>query len=121
MADVRDFYIKNTDNPTYKDGEIIVQDNIQVIINKMEMLLFTNKGECFSDVSMGCDLEFYLWQTNVSTDYIKSIIQNQFDTYIQELSNFNYTINLQILEGNIQDILIINININDVSANFIFS
>ena len=43
--DVRDFYITWDGHPKYNSKEIIVQDVIRTIINKIEMVLFTNKGE----------------------------------------------------------------------------
>ncbi len=121
MRDIRDFYITWVGHPRYQEGEIIVEDVLRVVINKIEMLLFTNKGEFIGDIDLGCDLEFYLWQTNVSTDYIKNVIQEQFDKYIPELANYNYTLNLDIMQGNIQDILVVDITLNDVNVKAIFS
>ncbi len=120
-SDVRDFYITYPGHPRYKDGEIIVDDLIKVIINKIEMCLFTNKGEFIGDLSFGCDLPFYLWSTNVSADFIKGVIQEQFDTYIPELNNYAHTLEVSLMEGSIQDILVIDITINDVGVKAVFS
>lgn len=121
MRDIRDFYITWVGHPKYKEGEIVVEDVIRVIINKIEILLFTNKGEFIGDIDLGCDLEFYLWQTNVSTDFIKNVIQEQFDKYIPELINYNYTLNVSLMEGTISDILVIDIALNDTNVKAIFS
>ncbi len=121
MKDVRDFYITWDGHPRYKDDEIIVEDVIRVIINKIEMVLFTNKGEFIGDLDFGADLTFYLWQTTVSTEYIKGIIQEQFDKYIPELQNYNYTINLDMMEGTYSDILVVNITLNNYNINAVFS
>lgn len=121
MKDIRDFYITWDEHPKFKEGEIIVQDTIRVIINKIEMLLFTNKGEFIGDVNLGCDLEFFLWSTNVSTDYIRNIIQEQFDKYIPELKNYTFSLNLKMLEGTLQDILEIDIFLNNINVKAVFS
>jgi hypothetical protein len=121
VRDIRDFYITWKGHPKFKEGEIIVEDVLRVIINKIELLLFTNKGEFIGDVDLGCDLEYYLWQTNVSTEFIKNIIQEQFDKYIPELINYNYTLNLEMMEGTIADILVVDITLNDVNVKAIFS
>lgn len=120
MLDIRDFYITGEGHPRFQEGEIIVEDTLRVIINKIEMCLFTNKGDFIGDPNFGCDLESFLWATNVSTDYIKSIIQEQFDIYVPELRNYNYTLNLEMMEGTLQDILIINININQLNIQAVF-
>jgi hypothetical protein len=121
MLDIRDFYITWEGHPRYKSDEIIVEDILRVIINKMEMILFSNKGDFIGDLDFGADLNFFLWQTNVSTDYIKSIIQQQFDKYIPELQNYSYTINLEMMEGTFADILIVNITLNNLNIQAVFS
>ena len=116
MADYRDFYILWVGHPNYNSDEIIVSDDISVITQKIELCLFTNQGECAGDINFGCNLVQLLWQTSVSTDYIKSTILNQFATYIPELINYNYTVNVTISEGSLQDILIVDITISDTTA-----
>ena len=121
MRDIRDFYIRYQGHPLYKDGEIITDDVINVIVNKVEMVLFTNKGDFIGDVSFGTNLSTYLWSTSVSADYIQNVIQEQFDQYIPELKNYNTTLNVQLMEGTLADILVVNITINDVNVQAIFS
>ena len=121
LKDIRDFYITWAGHPKYNDEEIIDEDVIRLIINKIEMCLFTNKGEFIGDVNYGCDLPLYLWQTNVSVEFIRSVIQKQFDTYIPELRNYNSTLDVRITEGTLEDILIVDITINELSVNAVFS
>lgn len=119
--DIRDFYITWDGHPKYKDGEIIVESALRVVINKIEMVLFTNKGEFIGDVNFGSDLPIYLWQTRVSSDFIKNLIQEQFDTYIPELRNYNSTLTVEICEGTLQDILKVNVTLNELVVNAQFS
>lgn len=120
MQDYRDFYIRWKGHPAYKEGEIIIEDATKAIVQKIELCLFTNKGDFIGDINFGCDLEFYLWETNVSADFIKSSIQDQFDTYIPELRRTNYTLDVFITEGTLQDILVVNITVNDAEVKAIF-
>lgn len=119
--DIRDFYITWVGHPKFKDGEIIVEDILKVIVNKIEVVLFTNQGEFIGDTNLGCSLELLLWSTNVSTDFIKNSIQEQFDKYIPELRNYNTSLDVQIMEGTLSDILIINITLNEYNVKAIFS
>jgi hypothetical protein len=121
MKDIRDFYIKFPQHPNYQSNQIIVDDVIQVIVNKIEMILFTNQGDFIGDISLGSNLSTYLWNTNVSADYIQNVIQEQFNQYIPELVNYNTTLNVQLMEGTLADILVVNITINDVNVQAIFS
>lgn len=120
MTDVRDFYVLNTADPAFNDSMILEDSVLDVIVSKIKMVLFTNPGEIISDVQCGIGLEYLLWSTTVSTDFIKSEIQKQFSRYIEELSNYSYSINLSMMEGIFGDILIINIQINDVQITAVF-
>jgi hypothetical protein len=120
MADYRTFYIVSQNDTRYKPNEIIVQDKLRVIVNKMEILLFTNKGDVMADLDMGCDLDYYVWQTNVSGDYVKANIVAQFNNYIPELNTVNWDINVSLLEGTLQDILVIDIFVDEYSIKAIF-
>ncbi len=120
MKDIRDFYITWKGHPRYNENEIIVDSVISVLFNKIEMVLFTNKGEFIGDYNFGCDLELYLWQTNVSIEYIKNVIQTQFDTYIPELRQYYTSINIEIMESTLSDIMVVNILVNEYLVNAIF-
>ncbi len=53
MRDVRDFYITWPGHDSYNDNEIIQSDPINVIVQKMEMILFTDKGDFVGDPNFG--------------------------------------------------------------------
>lgn len=121
VKDIREFYITWKGHPKYNDNIIIVDEQIRLIVNKIEMVLFTNKGDSLADFNFGADLEFFLWKTTVSTDYIRSIITEQFKQYIPELERYNYSIDLTMTEGDFKDILLINITINDIDVRVMYS
>lgn len=113
MNDYRDFYILSEGNSRFSPDEFVVEDATRVIIQKIEMCLYTNKGEVMSDINLGCDLEFLLWNTRVSTDYVRSIILEQFKNYIPELFTRNFSLNVSMLEGNYTDQMIIAISVDE--------
>ena len=119
LTDVRDFYIKSKEHPNFHSENIIKEYKISSIIQKIEICLLTNKGDLISNPNFGCDLPLYLWSTNVSADFIKDVINNQFKTYIPELFSTNYFLNVFITEGTIQDVLIVQISINELEVNAI--
>ena len=121
MRDSKDFYIVWEGHPKYKEGEIVTDERIRVIVQKIEMVLFTNKGDCIADIDFGADITRYLWETNVSTDFIRNEIIRQFDTYIPELELYDYSVELELLRGTIRDILIINVYVNELLVGAQFS
>ena len=113
--DFTDFYIIYSDDPSYVSGEIIEDEVVNVIVQKYKMILFTNKGDVLGDPDFGSNLEELLFETKVSESYVTNIINGQINTYIEELSNTNYTLNVIFVQDpeNYQDIMFINLKFAD--------
>ncbi len=111
--DYRDFYIKYPQHNKYNSEAFFTETKTDMIVNKIEMLLFTRKGDFIADPNFGCDLEFYLWQTRVSATKIEDIIREQINLYIPELNDIGYNLTVSIMQGQIRDVLVIDIVLND--------
>ena len=114
-VDFTDFYILYKEHPRYVPKELIEDEVINVIIQKYEMVLFTNKGEVLGDPNFGANLPELLFQTKVSDTYVKDVINEQIATYIPELLSTNYTLNVVFVQDpeNYQDIMFVNLKVAD--------
>jgi len=121
FTDLRDFYIKYEGHPRFTTNKILEDEAIEIIVNKMEMILFTNKGEVLGDPEFGADLYFFLHKTKVAAETVETIIDEQFKKYIPELNSVSHTLEVTIVPGTFQDVLFIDITVNDVEINAIFS
>jgi hypothetical protein len=121
--DFKDHYIGYPGHPRFIVNKIIEDDAIRVIIQKYEMILFTNKGELLGDPDFGCDLPRILFQTKVSSQGIKKVILQQIDEYIPELSTTNFQLETTIFEDpeNYQDVLQIDFTLADYEVYAIIS
>lgn len=110
----KDHYIGYKGHPRFIVNKIIEDDLVRVIIQKYEMLLFTNKGELFGYPDFGCDLPILLHQTKVSRDGVVKIILQQIAEYIPELDFDSFTIDAEFFEDpeNYQDVLQINFTLS---------
>ena len=115
MFDYTDFYIIDSSDPTYTQGQIIEEDIINVILQKYKVILFTNKGDVMGDPNFGGDLELLLNQTKVSDVYVKDQLNTQIGAYIPELINMNYTLDVVFTQDvvNYYDIMYIFFKIAD--------
>lgn len=120
LKDVKDLVIRYPGHPKYDPDRIIEDDDVEVIVQKLEMILFTNKGEVLGDIDVGCNLEYYLWQTNVTTGNLKFKIEEQIVKYIPELIKIGYTFDIQLFEGTLRDILYLNFVIKGYNIDFVF-
>jgi phage baseplate assembly protein W len=121
--DFKDHYIGYNGHPRFIVNKIVEDDVIRVIIQKYEMLLFTNKGELLGDPDFGCDLPILLFQTKVSAEGVRKIILQQIRKYIPELSTTNFELKASFFQDpeNFQDVLQIDFTLADYEVYAIIS
>lgn len=108
VLDFKDLYIKYDGHPRFHSDRIVEDDVIEVIVQKLEMILFTNKGSLYGEPYMGCDLEYFLWETKVPVADIKNIVTEQINYYVPELNQIGYDFSVELFEGSYRDILYLN-------------
>ena len=96
--DFSDFYIEYPGHPRFRDLRIIEDDVVRIILQKWEMILFTNKGEVFFNPGFGGDLERLLNETRLSAETIESDLNGQISSYISELNGVPYTLKVTFYE-----------------------
>lgn len=93
-----DFYIGYPGHPRFKESALIEDDVVRVIVQKYEMILFTNKGEVFGDPNFGANLEELLHETKLSAETIESEINGQIASYIAEIKGLDYTLTVSFFD-----------------------
>lgn len=113
--DFTDFYVLYRGHPRYRNGEVIESEIIDVIIQKYEVMLFTNRGEVLGAPDFGANLLELLYQTKVSALTVKDRIEEQIQDYIPELFQTNYSLNVVFVQDpeNYQDIMFVNLRLAD--------
>ena len=121
--DFKDHYIGYLGHPKFIVNKIVEDDVIRVIIQKYEMILFTNKGELLGDSNFGCDLQKLLFETRIAKSGVKSIIVEQINDYISEIKNINYILDVQFSTDpeNFQEVMEIFFTISDYEVYFVVS
>lgn len=115
MIDFRDFYIEYKGHPNFNPERIEEDDVIRVIIQKYEMILFTNQGEVLGEPNFGGNLEELLYQTNVSAEFVKRELNQQILQYIPEIVNVDYKLDVVFVQDitTYQDVMFINFELQD--------
>lgn len=119
---IKDLVIRWDGHQKFVQGKIEEDDMINIIIQKLEMILFTNKGEVMGtfEKQLGCDLPYYLWQTKISNQVIEKDIRMQINMWVPELNTIGYELDLKIFEGNFRDIMELNFEIKGYNVLFLF-
>jgi hypothetical protein len=109
-----DFYIGYPGHPRFRDLELIEDDIVRVIVQKYELIVFTNKGEVYGDPNFGADLYLLLHETRISAESVEADIENQILTYIPEIAEIEYSVDVEFFEDpeNYQEIMVVYFEIN---------
>lgn len=102
-----DFYIAYPGHPRFTDKELIEDEVVRVIVQKYEMIVFTNKGEVLGDPNFGADLPKLLFETKVSAKAVENDIRDQITEYIPELRTISYELSVSFYQDpeNYQDVM----------------
>lgn len=124
MDNISDFVIRYKGHSKYNSTNIIENSPIEVIVQKLENLLFTNKYEVMGTAgfNMGADIEYMLWETKIPNHIIKQRIKQQISSYIPELDVMGYDMSERIYEGKNgeNDILSLDFIIKGYNISFVF-
>jgi len=121
--DFSDFYIKFPGHPKFNNTEVIEDEIVKVIVQKIEMILFTIKGELIGDPDFGGDLLTYLHDTKVSADFVEKNLRQQFSDYIPELDSVGYSMEVTFAENpnEYSDMMFIDITVREYQVNAFFA
>lgn len=110
-----DFYIGYPGHPMYKSSELIEDDVVRVIVQKYEMILFTNKGDILNEPNFGGDLQLLLHETRLSSDSIEGDLRAQIADYIPEIDGIGYGLSVEFFDDLTRHIeyMVINFTIQD--------
>jgi hypothetical protein len=113
--DYTDFYILDPYYRKFDSTELVEDDIVRNIIQKYLLIIYTNKGDVMGDQNFGGNLLEVLYETKVNSESVKEIIAAQMTTYIPELTNTPY--DLQVIfeqdPENYQDIMFISFSISE--------
>jgi len=122
-SDYNDFYIRYKGHPTFSPYELIEDELVRVIVMKVEMILFTDKGEVIGQPNFGADLNTFLHETKVSADFVKRQIIEQLTIYVPELTTVEYSLEVQFMENpeSYSDMMFIDFKVRDTEINAYFA
>lgn len=85
-----DFYIRYQDHPQFRDTQLIEDDVVRVIVQKWEMIIFTNQGDVLAVPDLGGNLVELLHETRLSAEAIENDLRTQIQKFIPEINDIEY-------------------------------
>ena len=113
---LKDIYAIPEEEPRYKDNVLEVTGELDEIIQQVDMILFTNKGDVLCMPEFGCNLGRYLFDTSYNENLIKQIIMNQINSFIYLDGSYKVDVDVQFAKWDFNVAMIVDLNINDRRA-----
>lgn len=110
---LRDIYAIPNAESRYKSGVMEINNELDEIIQQVDCLLFTRKGELLMMPDFGCDLHKYFFETNWNKTAIKHMIETQINTYIYLDGKYRVTVEVEFIKWEYNVGMIVDLMIND--------
>jgi phage baseplate assembly protein W len=116
MASLRDFYMRSTGDPKYREDRVEVSDDLEETIQQINMTLFTNKGEVLGEPDFGLSIDSYLFEFELEPARLGQEANEQINRYVGEARKRSITVSPSIYpdEKSNRDIFVLLINVPEL-------
>lgn len=109
---LRDIYAIPNVESRYKSGVLEVNNELDEIIQQVDCLLFTRKGEVLMMPDYGCDLHKYFFDTNWNKTAIKHMIESQINTYVYIDGKYTVSVDVEFVKWDYNVAMTVDLIIN---------
>lgn len=109
---IREIYCRNNNDPGFRPNQLETSNELEALLTKIRMIIFTSKGEVLGYPSLGLSLEEQLFEFQANTNAIQTMFYGQLAWYAPEASKFKTEITVRFVPGEIRDFCFIDIYID---------
>lgn len=113
---LKEIYSIPENETRYKPNVVEITNELDTLIQQIDLLLFTNKGDVLLMPEFGCNLEQYLFETNWNQMAIKEMIMNQIRNYIYLDGSFQIDVDINFYKWDFNIAMMVDLTINNVKV-----
>lgn len=110
---LRDIYAIPEEEPRYKKEILEISGELDEIIQQVDMILFTNKGDILCMPEFGCNLGQYLFDTTFNEVQIKNIIMEQINSFIYLDGTYSVDVDVSFVRWEQNVAMVVDLKINN--------
>lgn len=110
---LKEIYCIPENETRYKDGVIEVDSELDVIIQQIDLLLFTKKGDVLMLPEFGINLEEYLFETTWNHVAIKQVVMEQIRNYIYLEGSYDVDVDINFVTWEYNVAMVVDLKINN--------
>jgi hypothetical protein len=109
---IREIYCRNVNDPGYRPAQLETPNELEALLTKIRMIIFTKKGEILGEPNFGLSLEEQLFELQVNSYQIKTAFNGQLAAYVPEAGKYKVEIDVNFQPGEVRDFCYIDIYID---------
>jgi hypothetical protein len=113
MPAQREIYIREPEDPNYKDGVLEINDEVEILITQLKMLILTTKGDILGAPAFGMSLEDLLFSFNANEYTLQNEFNDQLMRFCPLAAKYDVKLEVKFFRGTVRDIGFLDISIND--------
>ena len=109
---LKELYCRNVNDPSFKPRQLETGSELEALLSKIRMIIFTERGEVLGAPNLGLSLEEHLFDLNVNTAQLQNTFYNQLAAFVPEAGKYNVEIAVNFQPGEVRDLCFIDIYID---------
>lgn len=110
---LREIYAIPENETRYVPNIVEITGELDTIIQQVDLLLFTKKGDVLMMPEFGINLEQYLFETSWNQMAIKEMIMNQIRNFIYLNGSYNVDVDVNFYKWDFNVAMVVDLNINN--------
>ena len=110
---LKEIYCIPQSESRYKEGIIEIEGELDAIIQQVDLLLFTRKGEVLLMPEFGCDLEKYLFETSWNQLVIENMVREQIRNFIYSDGTYSIDVSISFVQWDFNVAMVVDLSINN--------
>ena len=109
---LNEIYCRNFSDPGYNPRQLETSNEIEALLIKIRMILFTAKGEILGNPTLGLSLEEQLFELQINASSLQKAFYGQLALYAPEAGKFKVEVDIKFVPGEVRDICFLDIYID---------
>lgn len=109
---LKEIYLRGPEDQKYKANLLETNSKLEAVLNKIRLILFTNRGEVLGEPDLGMNLEDYLFQFGFDEADIKNKFMAQVNQFIPEINEFSIDMTVSFETDGVQNYSYLYITVN---------
>lgn len=96
---LKELYFRDSTDSRFNDKKLEEDNSKECLLNKIRMILYSNRGEVLGAPEIGLNLEEHLFDFNAPLEFIRTKFYAQLSKYVPEVKDYKIDIDFDVVQG----------------------